>query len=106
MSDQNENDRIAVAGSSLVPCSPWWVFAMDDCEWWLARSLEEAVEDYTKRYDPDPEMIAEAHRLSEADMDRLQYTDENKTQWSFRERLSYLAESGRLSVEMFATTEF
>jgi len=50
------------------------VFHMNDCDWWIARSLEEAIADYTRECGPDN--IDDAHALSEADLDRLQYIEE------------------------------
>lgn len=59
---------------------------MNDCDWWIARSLEEAITSYKKSVGDDPEMIEDAHQLSEADLDRLQYVDDghnpqNPSQW-------------------------
>lgn len=50
-----------------------WVFAMNDCDWVMARSLEAAIEAYGQDYGgPDFENdTAEACALTAEDMDRL-----------------------------------
>ena len=73
---------------------PWRVFKMDDIDWWLARTLDEARESYKRETGVDDEAIEDARELTDAEMDKLIFvdTDENErpvkaSRRTFREEL-------------------
>jgi len=52
----------------------WKVFRLNDCDWWLARSLVEAVEDAMKVYGADEaDMVEDARELSDEELDKTTF---------------------------------
>lgn len=51
----------------------WKVFKLNDCDWYVARSLEEAIEAARTDYGNDPEMIEEPRELTQADLARAKF---------------------------------
>ena len=93
----------------------WNVYELNDCDWWLARSLEEAKADALIYYGGDAEMIdVDAKQLSDADLDRLLYVvddgGDEQDKITFREQLQNMREQKSREEnpepEMFASTEF
>ena len=89
------------------------VFAMNDCDWMAAASLEEAVEAYKLDYlgdeNPDPEMIEDAHEVSAEAMHRLRFTDtevQPPVTRTFAEQLALEIAQGREFPCFFASTEY
>jgi hypothetical protein len=85
------------------------VFAMNDCEWWAAETLEEAKADYLKEtgMKEADEPFDDPHELDAEAMDRLRFFDEDeKAKRSFREQLERMVSSGAEFPCLFATTEF
>jgi phage-related protein len=83
---------------------PWKVFKLNDCDWWLARTLEEAMADC--RYQCGDVDFEDEHDLTDKELDRLMYCDEDcKTKIPFREALRERVEAGIAKPEMFASTE-
>ncbi len=84
------------------------VFRLNDNDWWVAESLEEAKADYLKvtGLTEDEAFDGEAE-LSDADLDRLHIFDEDfRRTRSFRERLEQIAADPLESVPgIFASTE-
>ncbi len=82
------------------------IFRMDDCMWYAAESLEAAVAGYEADHDclpPDDD----ANEVSDADMDRLQFVDEDGvTRRSFREELTRRVAAGDVFPQIFASTEY
>ena len=101
---------------------PWRVFKMDDCDWWMARTLEEARESYKHETGVDDEAIEDARELTDAELDKLTFVDTDererplrKSRRSFREELRQRVEfHQRLKAEygieprpeLFASTEY
>lgn len=98
---------------------PWRVFRVTDCEWWFARTLEEAIADCKRETGVDDDYFDEAHELTEEELDRLQFTDDPEdplsARRSFREELAARIELQRelltahgiaLRPELFASTEY
>lgn len=85
------------------------IFQMNDCDWWMAPTLEEAVRDVKETYGDEPEMWEDAHELTEAGLDKMQFTDfdddGDPIKRSFREELQRRIAAGP-KTEMFASTEF
>jgi len=73
--------------SSPAPCSPWRVFEMNDYDWMVARSPEEAANAYREITGCDyPEDGEEPIELGDKSLDRLQFADDGHnakdwTQW-------------------------
>jgi len=91
---------------------PWRVFKLTDCEWWVARTMAEAIEDYT-RVTGEPVEKDDAHELTDADMDRLQFVDTDEgdlpirgPRRSFSEELARRVAEGLHRPELFACTEY
>lgn len=90
----------------------WNVYEMNDCDWWLARSPQEAINDAAKYYGckpDDEELVATTPRkLSDDELAELQYhLDDNHTgdTHSFKAELNKRIKSGPVP-QMFASTEF
>ena len=87
------------------------VFSMNDCDWWIAETIEDAKRDYLAEVSGLPEDVLEDPcEVSDADMDRLMFVTEPKLgikseRHSFREELSRRVESGEGS-QLFASTEY
>lgn len=89
----------------MVAPLPWRVFKLNDCDWWVARTLEEAKADC--RYQCGDIDFEDEHELSDADLDRLKFCDEDcsSKSHSFREELRLRIEAGITKPEFFASTE-
>jgi hypothetical protein len=92
---------------------PMRVFAMNDCDWWMARSLEEAKADYCHQTgSTESELCPEARELTDAELDRLRITDLDDNERpsgksrSFRKELQRRVDAGITKPEMFASTEY
>jgi hypothetical protein len=97
------------------------VFQMNDCDWWMAPSLTQAIVGYVRHCgctisdNPDAEELhrfegAEidgARELTEAELDSITYHPDEARAVSrtFREELALRVAEGARS-EIFATTEF
>ena len=86
------------------------VFAMNDCDWVAAVSLESAKRFYMESDFsgdlPENEAMDSPHEVSDADMDLLVFTDDNGSRSSFRHRLVCL-EAERVKFPcLFASTEY
>lgn len=81
------------SGATLpaTSCSPWAVFALNDCDWWIATSLTEAIVDalrnsYGMKVGDNPTKeelrafdgaeLSEPRQLTDEEMNRLQFVDE------------------------------
>lgn len=76
MSEANETTE----GAEITEGATWKVFRINDCEWWVARSLDEALRDYRVccgfSDEEAAEYTGEAHELSDAELDSTTYSDE------------------------------
>lgn len=94
------------------PDGQYWVFQMNDCDWYLATSLHEAVQQYQSESNCDDEEIADARPLSQLEMDELIFRDEGvdsdtyePIERSFRLQLARMIEEGDTKPGLFASTE-
>jgi hypothetical protein len=92
---------------------PWKVFKVTDCDWWIARTLAEAIEDCKRQCGFDDSDFREARELTEGELDRLTYIEDMEAprkEWvrrTFREELARRsANEWDLKPGMFASTEF
>lgn len=86
----------------------WRIYEMDDCDWWLARSPQEARTSYAEYYGSDAELEGEPRELTRAEMRKLQYHSEgnrNGDSHSFFHELKRRLKTST-KPQMFATTEF
>jgi hypothetical protein len=95
---------------SMATPLPWRVFRMNDCDWWLARTVAEARADYLRETGEDED---EARELIEEELDRLHFVDTGEderpmkaTRRPFREELARRVSAGLSKPEMFACTEY
>lgn len=84
------------------------VFRLNDCDWWAAHSLEEAIKDGAACMGlTEDEVADEPRELTEKEMDEFDFVDENgERQSSFRERLQSLIKSGERFPCGFASSEW
>jgi hypothetical protein len=59
----------------------WHVYQLNDCDWWLAPSLEEACSAALIEYGDDTTMIEGAHELTDAELDRLKFRFGDGKEW-------------------------
>jgi hypothetical protein len=90
---------------------------MDSCDWWIARTLEEAIADYRAGWaDAD---LTEARELTDAELDRLVFVDlapdpehgrdpeiSATVRRSFRQELARRVAAGLSEPGIFASTEY
>lgn len=95
----------------LDPANQMHVFRLTDCEWWMARTLDEAKTDYTQVTGEQAD--DDARQLSEEDLDRLWYVDTNEDETpnatmrcSFRQELANRIATGISKPEVFACTDY
>jgi hypothetical protein len=85
------------------------VFAMNDCDWVAAETLEDAIKTYAQMigtgFDPEDD-LSDPHALTDEQMDKLMFTDEDEKKRTFREQLNRMIEAGEELPGFFATTEF
>ncbi|OQS36797.1 hypothetical protein B0T40_10445 [Chromobacterium haemolyticum] len=83
-----------------------FVFEMNDCDWVVARSKDEALHYYDRIFVPeDSESVKE---LSGEQLDGLSYfiEDSGGAVVSFRQRLQEIVDNGEEVPDLFASTEF
>lgn len=104
-------DQIATTPAMTDPL-PMRVYAMNDCDWWMARSLEEAKADYCHETgSTEAELCPDARELTDEELDRLRITDTDENERptgkarSFRKELQRRVDEGVTKPEMFASTE-
>lgn len=51
------------------------IYRINDCDWWMAESKEQAIADYRKNIEDDPDYSnpEEVEEISDEDMDRLRF---------------------------------
>jgi hypothetical protein len=99
---------------SMTAPLPWRVFRMNDCEWWVARTLAEAMGQYLIQTGiPAAEAFDGERELTDEEMDRLHYIDidENErpvkeSRRTFRDELAQRVSAGLSMPELFACTEY
>lgn len=124
MIDQRDStDLLAVQDTpDMTAPLPWRVFKMDDCDWWMARTLQEARETYQRETGVDDEAIEDSRELTDEEMDKLHFVDTDEgeqpvpgSRRTFREELrqrvelmqKLKAEYGiEPEPELFACTEY
>lgn len=89
---------------------PWRVFRVSDCEWWLARSLDEARAHYREFTGED--IDEDARELTDAELCRLQFIDDpdrplaKGRKRSFAKELALRISAGVDGPQMFACSEY
>lgn len=94
---------------------PWRVYRMNDYEWWVARTLDEAKADAAKQWgysveDAErDEMYDDPDELTDAEMEHLKFREDmfdplSPTR-SFREELDRMIADGLSEPGFFAGTE-
>lgn len=75
--EEEQGTKVAALLEYVAPeGGTWRVFRMNDCDWYLARSLEEARAVAFRDYG-DLELIEEARELTEEELDRVKFRLEN-----------------------------
>lgn len=86
---------------------PFRVFRLNDCEWWMARTLAEAIEDWRSCTGIEPDPSDEPRELTDAELDANKFFDPDDPaapRRTFREELEIRAR-GATGPQFFATTE-
>ncbi|UGA37887.1 hypothetical protein JOS77_28780 [Chromobacterium haemolyticum] len=84
------------------------IFEMNDCDWVVARSKEEAITFY-KSISADPKDWQDAEEIDSSKLDRLRFCIEDSRSGptiSFRARLQQIVDNGEDVPDLFASTEF
>lgn len=82
------------------------VFSINDCDWYMANTLEEAI--LIAMADtglPRDEATDDPCELTEAQMNKLMFTDDNGVKRTFAAELQRRIDAGK-KCGMFASTEF
>lgn len=89
------------------------IYQVNDCDWWAGFSAASVKEAYRKSemYDAEiaEEFADEPQPISEADMDRLKYCDDEDRRVetrTFRQQLERLVDQGQAFPVFFASTEY
>lgn len=88
------------------------IFKMNDCDWWMAPTLEEAIQGVKTEHPMDWEdMIEDPKELTDAQLDSHKFRldegeeDGERKHCSFREELDRRVAAGS-KTELFASTEY
>lgn len=83
------------------------VFALNDCDWYAATSLKEAIRAWKEETGMTDEELDSPTEVTEQDMDRLKFIDEDTNEKrTFREELKRRIDAKAKFPQFFATTEF
>ena len=84
------------------------VFAMNDCDWWAAETLEAAKAAYLKEtgLEEADDPFDDPHELTPEEMDRLRFHSKDWAVRSFQEQLDWMIASGQDFPAFFASTEY
>lgn len=115
MKDLIQLDPGALPLSAMTDPLPLRVFRLNDCDWWIARTLEEAKVSYQADCGPmaDEEAFDEPRELTDEELDRLKFHDRDdadriirKTIRTFREELRQQIHVDPVTPRQFACTEY
>lgn len=105
-------DQNRIGAPTADSASPWHVYEMNDCDWWLARSPDEArqsaVQYYGSQENNNDLVCAVPRELTAEEMDSLIYYPDgnrNGASHTFRQELAARV-ANNPKPEFFATTEF
>lgn len=83
------------------------VFRMNDCDWYVAETIEQAIEKCCEDVRlPAEEAVQDPEELSDTDLDRLIFHDEETGTRTFRAELDRIISSGVHVPCLFASTEY
>lgn len=106
-------DPGALPLSAMADTLPLRVFRLNDCDWWLAATLEQAKADFLATCGGDDDSFDEPHELSEEDLLRLHFVDTDdgeraigKSRRTFHEELRRQIKADPITPRMFASTEY
>lgn len=81
------------------------IYKINDCDWYVASSLKEAISKALEDYDNDEDYIENPYELSDEELDKLIFYDiDTDTQMSFREALNKISPDD--CPVIFASSEF
>ena len=83
------------------------VFCMNDCDWWMAETLEQAKADYLKMTGKDANILDNPHEMTAEEMENAEFYPDESVERAipFTEELRNRIVAGRKS-ELFASTEY
>ena len=83
------------------------VFQMNDCDWYMAESAEEAQVEYGRDYDPGDPLENQPRELEEYEMNTLTFTDDDgDLTRTFAEELKIRLSGEDVKHGIFASTEY
>ena len=83
------------------------VFRLNEYEWWAGESLESVKKMYMEVTGLDEdEAFEDDYELSEEDMNREIYTDEDGSTRTFKEQLNKMIAENRTFPEVFASCDY
>lgn len=88
--------------------SEWRIFKLNDCDWYVGKSLEDAKAAWQADCGPmpDDEAFDEPYELSDEDMDTLKIADADDPKAPRLTFRKYLEQNPPIRAEMFASTEY
>lgn len=94
-------------GSEKSTVSTIKVFALDDTEWWVGESLEACLAEARRQYGDECYTDAERcqHEVSEAEMQRLIFVDDDGAGRTFAEELARRVAAGETFPQLFAAED-
>ena len=83
------------------------VFRLNDYEWWMAPTLEEAIAKAMAVFSLRADEVADdgARELTDEELDRFIFVDDNDNRRTFREELERRVAAGD-EADFFASTEY
>lgn len=87
------------------------IIQMNDCDWFIGKSLESCVTDAMKNYYDDSTYVEDARELTEDELDTMKFSDrsddgQDETTRTFRKQLAIEIAKGGEFPRMFASTEY
>lgn len=87
------------------------IFQVNDCDWWMAESAEQARNSAIEAYGGDDDdcvlPLEEIEEVSATEMERLKFHDEDEEETrTFKEQLAKRIREGAAKPEIFASTEY
>ncbi len=96
-----------MASETEIGKSAMKVFQMNDCDWYVADTMEAAIQQCCEDSGlPRDEAIDDPQELSDADLDRTIFVDEETGKRTFRAELDRLVAQGIHRPCLFASTEY
>ena len=83
------------------------VFRLNDYDWWVGSDLESVKKSYMEATGlPEDEAFDDAYELTEEEMNKLLYKDEDGSERTFKEQLNKMIAENQTFPTIFASCEY